>query len=499
MQIATRQAPYAENPGLASGMAVVVRSGDPLKAVKDLRGRKVAVEDPDRFTTWTAFQGIADKAGLDLEALRRDAVFTRYKKPDPIELLRRGSVDAAVVPTCQLERLESTGAVEPQLLRVLQPVSDVEIPCRSTSQLFPDTVFGATPRIRHSAVKALQVATLTMPPTANGYGWGIANDFHGVDELYRQLRAGPYSYLKEANWGVLWSRYRVLFFAGLALIAFLVLHVVRSGWLVDKRTRELRLAIEAQKASELQANEAQERLARMERAEVVSEMGAMLVHELRQPLATLMAYAGGLEMHAAKHNPGDAVLVTAARNILAEADRVSQIVERVRQYAKSKRHPRVSVRVQELLERAALTFSHSRAAAGVSVRRPYLLRRDCEDLVIEAEPLEVELALVNLMKNGAVSMHELPEAERVLVIDGELAAGAVSLSVTDGGPRISPERFAELARPVQSLKQSGLGLGLTIVKRVAENHGGSLRFRQLEGDGIRAELLLPCPGGSPAC
>ena len=495
MQVATRQAPFVDNPGLAQGMAVVVRSDGSVKALSDLKGRKVATEDQNRFTTWVAFQGVMSKQGADPEKLSQDAVFTNYAEPGPMRLLEEGKAQAAVLPTCRFERLESEGKIPAGRFRVLEPVRTAGFPCRSTSQLFPDTVFGATPHVSAYTVKMLQVATLTMPPTARGFGWGIANDFHAVDDLYRELRAGPYSYLREANWSVLWERYGKWILVFLALVALLAAHSLRANFLVEKRTRELRQAIDEKDSMERQARAARERLSEMERAGVVSEMSSMLVHELKQPLATLMTYAGGLAMMFSQKGLTGSDEDKAAGNIVEQAQRISGIVDRVRSYAKAGSHPRQRIAVYELIERSIRTFRHSMTSDGVSVVRLDPQKWSGGGPEVIAEPLEMELAVVNLLKNSATSMAGMPPRQRRIEVGCSEEGGLARIVITDYGPPVSDEVFDSLARPTHSLKRDGLGLGLMIVKRILESHGGSLAFeRNPGGRGLTARLAVPLAG-----
>ena len=75
----------------------------------------------------------------------------------------------------------------------------------------------------------------------------------------------------------------------------------------------------------------------------------------------------------------------------------------------------------------------------------------------------------------------------------ETKEALAAVTVEDEGPKLSDEAFSHLARPVESLKKEGLGLGLTIVKHILEAHGGFLRFERREDPegGLRAVLLLP--------
>ncbi|MCG5030609.1 sensor histidine kinase [Mesosutterella sp. OilRF-GAM-744-9] len=492
MQVATRLAPHISDPCHAVGMTVVVPDRSPVRSIEDLKESRVAVNDPERFTTWIAFQGVLAERGVDFGPIESRAVVANYEEPPLLERLSSGQADAAVLPSCSLERLEAEGRVRKGAFRVLEPQPITGYPCRSTSALFPDTVFGATPRLTPGAVKTLMVAALTMPPTRRGYSWGIANDFHPVDKLYKTLKIGPYSYLRETNWKVLWEQYKSVVFALLAAAGFLIFHTLRANELVRRRTRELQAAIDEKTESDRQAREARERLSHMERAGVVSEMSSLLVHEVRQPLATLMTYAGGLRMYFRKKGTEDPVVNQTADEIVSEAQRVSDIVERVRSYAKADTHPRHRMAAAGLIERALRTFSHSTTSSGVSIRRLYRSPAGAASPEVLVEPLELELAIVNLLKNGAACMGTLPEAARRLDIGLECEPPHVRISVRDYGPPVSDKLIAGLARPTRSLKRDGLGLGLTIVRRIMESHGGSVQFRRAApGPGLVATLTLP--------
>lgn len=498
MQVATRLAPHISDPCHAVGMAVIVPRDSPVRTLSDLSESPVAVDDTERFTTWIAFRGELAEKGIDFAPIEKRAIVTNYRE-SVLDLAASGRARAAVLPSCRLETLEKEGRVPKGSFRVIEPHGFPGYPCQSTSELFPDTVLGATQQLTPSAVKTLMVAALTMPPTAHGFSWGIANDFHPVDELYRTLRIGPYSYLRETNWQALWERYRSVLFAVLAAVAFLFFHTLRARALVRTRTRELQLAIDEKTKSEQAAREARERLSRMERAGVISEMSSLLVHEVRQPLATLMTYAGGLVMYLRKKGRADPVVDRTVGEIVGEAQRVSDIVERVRSYAKSDARSLRRMPADAVAERALKTFGHSTTSTGVTIRRLWKASAEALSLEVLAEPLEMELALVNLLKNGAACMASMPEAQRRLDVNIARRGENCVISVRDYGPPVTDELIEGLAKPTRSLKQDGLGLGLTIVKRIMESHGGSLAFRRAEeGSGLVAELVLPAAAAAGA-
>ena len=64
------------------------------------------------------------------------------------------------------------------------------------------------------------------------------------------------------------------------------------------------------------------------------------------------------------------------------------------------------------------------------------------------------------------------------------------LHVTDNGPKLSPEGFARLTGYGDSVKQEGMGIGLSICRGIADRHGGQLKFYQLPTEGVCAEAVI---------
>ena len=496
-QLGTVVAPRVKNPNEALGVAVIVRNNSPVRRLKDLKGKKIASESSEIFHPWMVFLSMMKKEGISTEEFAKGSLFTFSGYPDPLSLLQTGAVDAAVVSTCVLEELEENGTLPTGRFRVLQPQNHKNFPCKVTSELFPDTVFAATHALDPSSVKALSVALLTMPATRAKYSWGLANDFLVADEVLRQLEIGHYSYLREINWKVFWEKYSFgVTILLLGVIGF-VLHFLRVRKLVEIRTAHLKFALTQKGKSETEAREARERLSAMERAGIVADMSSLVVHELRQPLSAVVSYSGGLEMYLRKTQKGDLTSYELSQKIVLNAQKVSDIVERVRYYAKTGRVQRNDVLLKEILERAAKTFRHTTTASGITLLEAWKEDASLKELTFFVDPLEIELAIVNLLRNGAQAMQSEHIRQKVLVLSASDHKDFISVSVRDFVSPLSDKEIERLSKPVKSFKREGLGLGLTLVHRIMEAHAGHISFsRASDGRGLVATLIFQRKGVS---
>lgn len=484
--IGMQTSPRSADPSQGVSSTIIFRADDRrFKTIDDLRGATVAAEARDSLGGWTIVQGLLADRGYDPADFFGEEIFTRSEYPDVATLVRNGYADAGILKACDLERLMTEHDIDGSALRILEPQSGTTLRCLHSAPLYPDVVFASLRDADPELVRIVSIAVLQKPPSEEGYAWSIGTDFAKVDELFKKLRIGPYDYMREANWRAIWENYRPLIYGLAAALLFVFFHIVRTNRLVQLRTAQLREALAKKDALEIEANRSRERLYQMERSGVVSQMSAMLAHEVRQPVYALSNFVGGLNMYTKKRYGADPIVRDAADAITNEARRISDIVEKVRSYAKQQSAKDVPIAVGDLADSAIKTFRHSSAAEGVSIET-----EGKRDLLLSGDPLELELVLLNLMKNGAAAMQVQADKRLFLRWHEDEAAGVAVIRVEDRGPAVSEAVFRALAHPVQSMKADGLGIGLSLCRTIVERHGGELKFERLE-HGLRAEVLLP--------
>ena len=216
----------------------------------------------------------------------------------------------------------------------------------------------------------------------------------------------------------------------------------------------------------------------------------MIAHELRQPVASLINYADGLSLYLGGkgHDP---VIDEATREIGRQAERVSSIVERVRNYARQKEGLQREIDFCAVVKSAYSTFRSGAASSSVRVSADLV-----DAAPIEGDPLELELFVVNTLKNALHALQsgsvEHPEIRLRLKADLSVENNPRwVLEVEDNGLPLDDKKFAELSHPVTSEKFEGLGLGLSVCRVIAERHRGRLTFRRAEPRGLVVSLSLP--------
>lgn len=484
--LATRSHPLSKTPSRTTSAAIIVRDDRAdLRSLRDLQGKSVAATSNNFSDGWLITQALLQKEGFNPDKFWGTTTFTNYSDLNVLDRVLLRDVDVGILPSCELESILSVRGFRPgSRLRVVNPQPNGDLACQRSADLYPGIVFASLPGLDAALLKALKTAVLQQPQSFGGYDWGVADSYEGVNDVYRMLRVGPYEYLRELNWNVFKERYLKYVWLLLGVIVLGVVHNLRTRRLVRIRTQQLSDALARQAKLEKEARISRQRLSAVERAGVVSQMSALLAHEIMQPLTSLINFSSGLRTYTHQKLGSDAVVDHATDVIAEEAQRISDIVDRVRSYAKNRQSPRERVRISEIVQDALHTFSHTTTADGISVRK-----EQRADPQVEVNRLELELVVVNLMKNAAAAMADSSEKSLRIILQTTPDEMAV-IEVIDTGGAIADDAFRQLALPIASIKEDGLGLGLSLCKAIAERHGGKLEFKRLS-NGLSAAVKLP--------
>jgi len=253
----------------------------------------------------------------------------------------------------------------------------------------------------------------------------------------------------------------------------------------ERRARE-ELALRGDRLAELRSE-----LAHVSRLSAMGEMAAALAHELNQPLTAIGNSVGALKLMLGDasrvlDDAARARVVRAADQAEGQAVRAGEIVRRLRDFiARGEADARIEP-LNPLIEDAlALTLPDVKAAQ-IAVQLD--LARAAANVL--ADRIQVQQVMVNLIRNATEAMRGAPGA-RVLAIGTAVRNGMAEIAVRDSGPGVSPELAQRLFSPFQSTKNDGMGVGLSICRRIVEAHGGRMWLASSQGAGADFRFTLP--------
>lgn len=231
----------------------------------------------------------------------------------------------------------------------------------------------------------------------------------------------------------------------------------------------------------------QERLRRAENLAAVGRMSAQVAHEVRNPLHSI-----GLEAEMAAEMAarlGDRNLKQSLNSILGSVDRLQKITENYLKLSRLSDGQKTSVDLGDVLESVLATYAPVCEAERVKVSWS---REAGANLIVYADRDLLEQVLGNLFRNSLQALEGLDGIREVSWKLGNTESNRVWLRIQDSGPGISPEIKSRLFTPFVTTRAQGTGLGLSFVKKVLEDHHGTIELCPSER-GACFEMILPPP------
>lgn len=233
--------------------------------------------------------------------------------------------------------------------------------------------------------------------------------------------------------------------------------------------------------------EAQGELARLSRLNELGEMASTLAHELNQPLSSIANYVQGCIRLLGQLPDKQADMMRGALQETAkQALRAGEIIRHLREFVTRGSTDKGPEDIKKLVEEAgALALVGSRERG---VRSEFHFSPST-DLVF-ADRVQIQQVLTNLMRNAIEAMKESPRREldvRTVRTDGKM----MTVEVADTGPGIADDIAGQLFQPFVTTKANGMGIGLSISRRIIKSHGGDLSYRRNEAGGATFTFMLP--------
>ncbi len=283
------------------------------------------------------------------------------------------------------------------------------------------------------------------------------------------------------------------------VLFFFIAAILVNRFVMENRRQVERLETLSKKLEEtnrdLRRAEAEAR--RAERLAALGQLSAGLAHEIRNPLGVIKGSAEMLSQKVAGSQP---LVAELAGYISSEVNRLNALVVRFLDFARPSkletRPERISEIVDHALESAAASFPNAK----VKIERQYAPGLP----EIQADRQLCEQVFVNLITNALQAMEGQPGSLKGtpdgtlngmlrLSIAPEVSNGGpgVCVTVEDSGPGVPPELREQIFNPFFTSKKDGVGLGLSIVAKIVDDHRGTIRLDSDTTKGARFRVFFP--------
>lgn len=234
-------------------------------------------------------------------------------------------------------------------------------------------------------------------------------------------------------------------------------------------------------------DQARTELARLARLNELGEMASTLAHELNQPLSAIANYVqGSRRMLDRMEGDVPATLRGALDETAKQALRAGDIIRHLREFVTRGDTDKGPEDIKRLIEEAgALALVGSRERGVKSV-----FDFSDEGGLVMADRVQIQQVLINLMRNAMEAMRD-SERKELTVRTRSTSDARMQVEVEDTGPGISDEIAPQLFQPFVTSKPHGMGIGLSISRRIIESHGGELTVTRNASGGATFAFSLP--------
>ena len=271
-------------------------------------------------------------------------------------------------------------------------------------------------------------------------------------------------------------RFSLAFYAS-RMYALITASVVLLVLLTETATLYGRLA----RSVTLQRREREARLM------AINATSASIAHELRQPLAAMMASSDAALLWLAKAPPDLAKARAAVERVTSDSRRANEVVTSLRALFQKESPERelrdVNKLVQDVLAIEGEELQRHRISVNLELAEP--------DALVLCDQLQLKQVILNLVVNAVEAMSRVTDRARVLRVRSEAHDQGVQITIADSGTGLDRENVDKIFEPFFSTKSHGMGLGLWICRTIIENHDGRLTASPGADHGAVFRIALP--------
>lgn len=483
----------AKSPSYSAASTIVVNAeNEKIYTLTDIAtgSYRVAATSSDSFAGFTIAKEPFAEKNLSWQAAFKNIVFTSNRNPlEVLNAVKTGTADVGIVPACFIEQVMIRNQAHLSDYRVINPQPVTEMACQHSTNAYPSLMVSYRNGVDSNYILDMTNALLGLK-LPFGTTWSMPENTRELYDLMYHLRIGPYNNVTYSAIYRTFSENRTIFITAIFLIVAGFFYNLIISVEVASRTKALKRALAEKDRISKQQEQTNEYISRLERTGIVGQMSSMIAHELKQPLATVSNYSRGLLRRIERGSADKDTIVKILKEIEYHTERANDIVDHVRSYAKPHEVKREEHDLRDIVAKTVATFEKSgRTTVPVIVEGE-------RHALLEADDWEIELALLNLLKNSADAFTEIhpamrDEDEDVIRIRIEDHEDTWWIRVIDNAKLVDESFTEQFFQKLETTKAHGLGLGLSIVSSLAERHAGRVWAEPNPGRGVIVTIELP--------
>lgn len=227
-------------------------------------------------------------------------------------------------------------------------------------------------------------------------------------------------------------------------------------------------------------------LAHAWRINTMGEITAGIAHELNQPLSAMVNFLAAAKRMLSDDDARERKIKETVESASGQALRAGQIIRKMRLFASKGEIDKHPLNLAEVIEES-IDLMRFRYMEGIRISHDL----QTEALVL-GDRIQVQQVLINLLRNAVEALKTVPHQEQLIEISTrERDAETIEICVSDTGPGLPESRLAATFSPFLTTKETGMGVGLSVCRRIVEAHGGKMSATNRREGGAMICFTLP--------
>jgi two-component system sensor kinase FixL len=246
--------------------------------------------------------------------------------------------------------------------------------------------------------------------------------------------------------------------------------------------------VTAATAAREELHQAQSALAHAGRVATLGELSASIAHEVNQPLAAIITNGEAALRWMARAEPDLGEARDAVKRVIQDGERASEVIRRIRALTRKNEQNSTVLDLNAVIDESIALVEREIAGHGVTLS----LDLDRALPPVQADRIELQQVLINLLLNALQAMDAVPPETRRLALRSFVdESGDACVAVVDSGPGFDSEIAGKLFSAFFTTKDTGMGMGLSICRSIVEASGGRIWATRNAGAGATFHVLLP--------